>query len=162
MSLESAAELYVHAIAIEREAAARYGEFAERMSEQGNHAVATLFRMLASLEAKHLDELKRRTAGVALPPLTADYSWPDSRAPETAARDLIDPRMTQSHALAIALQAEKRARAFFEHAGRVWGDPATRALAREMAAEEAEHVVLIERMLARTPGAEIDWRSLVG
>ena len=64
-----AAELYVHAIAIEREAAERYAEFAARMDQQGNFA------------------------------LTADYSWHDSEAPETA----------QRHALEIALQAEKRA-----------------------------------------------------
>jgi rubrerythrin len=133
-----AAELYVHAIAMEREAAARYAEFADRLSGQGNHAVAALFRTLASSEAKHLDELQRRTAGVELPPLTADYSW----------RELFFPGMTEAHALAIALQAEKGARAFFEHAGRVATDPAARSLAREMTAEEAEHIALIGAALS--------------
>jgi rubrerythrin len=51
----------------------------------------------------------------------------------------------------LALDAEKRAHAFFEHAGRIADDPAVRALAREMAAEEEEHAALIGRMLERTP-----------
>ena len=41
---EYTAELYVHAIAIELEAARRYAELAQAMSAQGNHAVAELFR----------------------------------------------------------------------------------------------------------------------
>ena len=162
MSIESAAELYVHAIAIEREAAERYAEFAERMDREGNFAVAALFRMLSTIEARHLEELKRRAADLKLPPLIADYTWRDSEAPETAARDVLVRGMTQSHALAIALQAEKRARAFFEYAARIADDPGVRALAREMAAEEAEHVVLVERMLTRIPSAEVNWRSVLG
>jgi rubrerythrin len=150
MSLESAAELYVHAIAIEREAAARYSEFAERMSQQGNEAVARLFRQLAGFEAEHLAALKQRTAGLDLPELTSDYSWLDDTAPETVPLDVLFRRMTPRQALSIALHNEKRARAFFEHAVRTATDPAVRALAKEMAAEEAEHVVLIERMLDRT------------
>jgi len=158
MSIESAAELYVHAIAIELEAAERYAEFAASMDRQGNFAVAALFRLLSTLEARHLDELKRRAADVKLPPLTADYTWRDSEAPETATRDLLVGGMTQRHALEIALQAEKRALAFFEHAGRIADDPGVRGLAQEMAAEEAEHVALIERMLLRMPSASVDWR----
>lgn len=162
MSLEYAAELYVHAIAIEREAAERYAEFAQRMADEGNHAVAALFRMLSTFEARHFDELKRRTAGIELPPLTSDYSWRDNRAPETAARELVFRLMTQRQALCIALDAEKRARAFFEHACRNATHPAARALAKEMAMEEAEHVVLIERMLQRTPEPDVDWASAFG
>jgi rubrerythrin len=162
MSIESAAELYVHAIAIEREAAERYAEFAGRMAGQGNHAVAALFGMLATYEARHLESLKRKTEGVTLPPLTSDYTWLDGAAPETAARELILRPLTQHQALSIALHNEKRARAFFEHAARTAADPAMRALALEMAAEEADHVVLIERMLDRMPGAAVDWRSANG
>jgi rubrerythrin len=150
MSTEYATELYVHAIAIEREAAARYSQFAERMPQQGNEEVARLFRRLAAFEAKHLAALKQRTAGIDLPRLTSDYSWLDDTAPETMPLDVLFRRMTPQQALAIALQAEKRARAFFEHAGRTASDPAVRALAKEMAREEAEHIVLIERMLNRT------------
>ncbi|MCD6044016.1 MAG: Rubrerythrin [Burkholderiales bacterium] len=158
--IESATELYVHAIAIEREAAQRYTEFAEHMADRGEPTLARLFRLLAEGETKHLDALMRRTDGVALPELGSDYSWLDQGAPETAARELVFRLMTQRDALEIALRAEKRARAFFEHAARVADDPAVRALAREMAAEEAEHVALIERMLSRTPGRDVDWESI--
>jgi rubrerythrin len=156
------AELYVHAIAIEREAAQRYAELAGRMDGEGNFAVAALFRMLSALEAKHLDELMRRTAHLRLPPLDADYTWPEREAPETVARAPLPRGMAQTHALASALQAEKRARAFFEQAARVSTDPAVRLLAREMAAEEAEHAAMLERMLARTPERDPDWNRLLG
>jgi rubrerythrin len=146
---EWTAELYVHAIAMEREAAERYAELAQRMDGEGNFAVAALFRLLATLEQKHLDGLGRESAGLRLPALTADYTWPDSEAPETTAREAAARGITQRHALEIALQGEKRARAFFEQAARVAPDPQARGMALEMAAEEAEHALLIQRMLER-------------
>ena len=159
MALETVAELYVHAIAIEREAAERYAELAERMADLGNGEVAALFRFLAQAEARHLGELRRRTEGVALPALCADYSWLHDGPPETVARELVFRLMTQRDALEIALMAEKRARAFFEHAVRIADDPAVRALAREMAAEEAEHIALVQALLSRTPAPLASWMS---
>jgi rubrerythrin len=158
--IQSAAELYVHAIAMEREAAERYAEFSGRMADEGNDEVAALFGRLARLEAGHLEALRRRTEGVALPPLESDYSWIDTGAPETLAHDLVFRLMTPHQALGIALRAEKRARAFFEQARRVADDPALRALAQEMAAEEAEHIAMLEALLARTPDSVIDWASI--
>lgn len=143
----STAELYVHAIAMEREATERYTELAQRMSDEGNDKVAKLFARLAAHESEHLAALRRRTAGVALPPLDTDYSWIDSGAPETLAHDFVFRLMTPQQALSIALRAEKRAKAFFEQAQRVADDPATRSLAREMAAEEAGHIEMIEALL---------------
>jgi rubrerythrin len=158
--IATAAELYVHAIAIEREAKARYAEFAEHMAELDSHAVAALFRLLASEEDRHLQVLLRRTEGVKLPGLDADHGWlREGAAPETAARELVFRLMTERDALRIALRAEKGARAFFEHAARVANDPAVRALAREMAAEEAGHMLLIERLLERTPARQVDWEA---
>jgi len=143
----STAELYVHAIAMEREATERYTELAQRMSDEGNDEVAALFARLAAHESEHLAALRRRTAGVALPALDTDYSWIDSGAPETLAHDFVFRLMTPQQALSIALRAEKRAKAFFEQAQRVADDPATRSLAREMAAEEAGHIEMIEALL---------------
>jgi rubrerythrin len=147
------AELYVQAIAIEREAAGRYRELADVMAAQGDHAVAALFRMLAEHEGRHLAALRRKARGIELPPLESDYSWP-----ETLPADAVEQPLTPRAALAMALAAEKRAHAFFENAGRVCADAQTRALAREMAAEEAEHSTLIERMMQRGP-QQADWRS---
>ena len=159
--IRTAAELYSHAIAIEREAAERYAELAVHMADLGNDAVAGLFRRLAGFEAEHLDALLRRTDGVELPaPSAAEYRWLDAGAPETAARELIFRLMTPRHALEIALGAEQRAREFFEHAFATAADPAVRALAQEMAAEEREHVRLVEDLLARTPDPNVDWAAL--
>ena len=154
---EWTAELYCHAIAIEREAARRYAELAQAMSVRGNHVVSELFRLLGGFEQRHLEELERQTAGVALPPLTADYTWRDGEAPENVPLTPSD-QISKRSALLAALDAERRARAFFEHAGRVSRDAETQALALQMAAEETEHAVLIERMLRRE-SASADWRS---
>ena len=159
--IRSAAELYAHAIAVEREAAERYAEFAQRMNDLGDTAVAAVFGRLARLEEDHLGALERRTAGLSLPRLaTHDYRWLDAGAPETAARELVYRLMTPHAALAIALGAEKRAQAFFEHVLDAAQDPALRALAREMAADEREHVAMVEELLARTPEALVDWASV--
>jgi rubrerythrin len=143
--VESTAELYVHAIAMEREAAKRYAELSRRMQDEGNGEVARLFARLAAHESEHLAALRRRTFGVELPPLEADYSWRGSGV------------SSPHQALGIALRAEKGAKAFFEQAQRVAEDPGLRALAREMVAEESEHIAMIEAQLARTPEAVVDW-----
>ena len=158
---ESAAELYAHAIAIEREAVERYTELAWRMDDLGNEAVAEVFAGLARFEAEHLQALLARTAGVALPALAPhEYAWLDAGAPETAARELVFRLMTPRHALAIALGAEQRAAAFFEQVLMTAGDPALRALARERAAAETGHIVMLEKLLETTPGAVVDWASV--
>jgi rubrerythrin len=155
--IDSPAELYAHAIAIEREAAERYGEFAERMQDEGRDALAEVFGMLARVEAEHLDTLVARTKGVALPTIAPErYKWLDTAAPETAARELVFRLMTPRHALAIALQAEQRAQAFFDHVYWTSSDPALRALAKEMAAEEREHVEMVSKMLGGTPEPTLD------
>jgi len=161
--IRSGAELYAHAIAIEREAAERYAELGRYMADLGNDAVAELFTQMAGFEAQHLETLLRRTEGVVLPELSStDYRWLDAAAPETAARELVLRLMTPRRALEIALAAEQRAQAFFEHVFMTAADPALRALAQEMAMEEQEHVQLVEGLLARTPDANVDWPALFG
>lgn len=150
--IETPNELYAHAIAIEREAVERYSELAELMDDRGNAAVAEVFARLAGLEAEHLESLRRRTEGIDVPDLrAADYRWLDAGAPETAARELVFRLLGPREALQIALGAERRAQSFFEDVMFRADDPALRALAREMAADEGEHILLIERLLERTP-----------
>jgi rubrerythrin len=155
--IETPNELYAHAIAIEREAAERYSEFAERMDDLGNEAAAGVFATLAHYEAEHLEALLNRTEGVPIPqPQQGRYSWLDDGPPETAARELVFRMLTPRQALLIALSAERRAQAFFERVLTTAQDPALRALAREMAADETEHVAIIERLLERTPPPAAD------
>ena len=161
MRIKTVPELYAHAIAIEREAAQRYAELAERMRDQANEDLAALFDGMAAVEAGHFAALKHRSAGIALPALaTHDYKWLGDVAPESAARELVFRLMTPRGALLMALAAENRAQAFFEHVLLTAHDPDLRALAREMAAEEQEHVLLVERMLERTPDPVVRWEEL--
>ena len=158
--IRTAPQLYALAIAVEREAAERYTEFAQRMNDMGAEAVAGVFATLARLETEHLAALERRTEGLALPePHTHEYRWLEAGAPAGAAHELVLRLMTPHSALTIALGAEKRAQAFFEHVLMTADDPALRGLAREMAADEDEHVALIEQLLAGTPEAVVDWAS---
>ena len=159
--IRSCKELYAHAIAIEREATARYAEFAQRMSDMGNAAAAEVFGTLSVLEGEHLEVLLRRTEGLMIPQLRSyEYSWLDAGAPETPARELVFRLLTPHQALVIALGAERRAEAFFEQVLLSADDPALRALAREMAADEGDHVLMLERLLERTPEEIIDWVSI--
>jgi len=161
-TIETPAALYAHAIAIEREAAVRYAEFAARMTDLGDDDVATLFSALARTESRHLETLTCRAREMALPEIeAAEYAWLDAGPPETGARELVFRMMTPRDALAIALAAERRALAFFLRIQRVAGDPALRALAREMAAEESDHVALVERVLARVPDTVPDWGAVL-
>lgn len=150
--MQSRAELYAHAIAIEREAAERYSELAERMDDEGREELSRVFAELAGMEAEHLETLERRTAGLTLPEIApGQYHWLDNGAPESAAHDLVYRLLTPRRALAIALAAERRAQAFFEYVSWSASDPALRALAREMAGEERSHVELIARLVDATP-----------
>jgi rubrerythrin len=152
MPIQSVSELYAHAIAIEREAAERYADLAERMHDEGREDLARVFDLLERQESEHLEALEARSDGVALPPVPwGQYQWIEAGAPHTVARAMVFRLMTPRMALAIALQAEKRAQAFFERVFMTCNDPALRALAREMAAEEQQHAQLIERLLESTP-----------
>ena len=162
-AIRTPAELYAHAIAIEREAAERYAELAERMADLGNDEVAELFRRLAVFEAEHLDTLEGRTAGVAVPQIApGDYAWLDAGAPETVARELVFRLLTPRAALEIALAAERRAQQFFADVKITADDPALRALAQEMALEEQGHIAMVEQAIARTPDVRVDWSAVFG
>lgn len=147
-------ELYAHALAMESEAAARYREFAARMTEQANDGLAAIFTFLADQEARHLATLKRRTDGARLPEIDrARYHWLGSGAPETPAQEVLLRLMTPRQALAVALHAERRAQRFFENVQWTASDPALRLLARELADDERGHAELIAAMLEASPRA---------
>ncbi|MDX1376736.1 MAG: ferritin family protein [Burkholderiales bacterium] len=161
-TIGSVVELYAHALAIEREAAARYLEFAEHMGDEGNDHVATLFRSLAKFESEHVRQLEEATRGMTLPDIASgQYAWLDAGAPETAAHELIFRLMTPHDALAIALGAEQRARRFFDEVYENADDGPLRELALDMAREEADHVAWVERALAADPDPLIDWEKVL-
>jgi len=153
------ADFLARAWTMEVEAAERYASFADAMDQHNNRDVAELFRKLARIEQLHADQLleeslSRRTP--ALPP--EGLRWGGGReGPETAAPGELHYRMQPYHALQIALACEKNANKFFSEFASRAADAKVRKAAREMAAEEAEHVRLIEDWLKRTPPPDKDW-----
>jgi len=159
--IASVPELFAHALAIEREACARYLEFGARMRDRDNPIVAGLFFRLARSELDHAKRLGEQAAGMALPQIDpAEYAWLDAGAPETAAHDFIWHFMCPYHALRIALRGEQRARAFFEALASAAVGAEVRALADEMAREERAHVEWVEAALAREHPPFPDWDTV--
>ena len=146
------AECYASALAIEREAALRCEEFAEFLEEHGERETAQLFRRLARYERQHLEELTRRAQGLPLPALREwEFSWLDDAPPGQVRHEFVFHMMTPHDALQIALGAGRRARALYEQTIAQCDDPAAKRLARELAAEEAEHIAWLEDALVKAP-----------
>lgn len=137
-TIRTTAELYAHALAMEEEAAHRYVDFALRANAEGHAGLADLFWTLGRAEGEHYAALLRRAdqEKLFLPAVPERrHRWIDAE-PEGAARDFVLRLMTPRQALAIALEAERRSRDFFNAAAHSAQDPQVRTLARDMAAEE--------------------------
>ncbi len=155
-------EFNAHALAIEREAAARYREFAARMADHDKDDLAALFAKLSRMEQEHAALFEQRVGGTAAELPADEYRWIDSGAPETAAHDWVFRLLTPYDALRIALAGEERARAFFEGVAAGASNPELRAFALDMAEEEREHAARLERALAHEPDPRIDWEAVLG
>jgi rubrerythrin len=144
---------------MEVEAAERYASFADAMDQHNNREVAELFRKLARIEQLHADQLLEDGLSKRPPVLPSEgIRWDGGReGPETAAPEELHYRMQPYHALQIALACEKRANKFFADFASKTTDAKARKAAREMAAEEAEHVRLIADWLKRTPAPDKNW-----
>lgn len=157
----SIAELYAHALAVEREAAARYAELAEFMSDHDNAPVAALFARLAQIEEEHADAIVARARGLEVPALrTFEHTWFDAGPPETIAHEFVFRLMTPHDALKVALEAEQRARGYFEQVFANATDPNVKMLAAAMIQEEQQHIEWVERALATDPDPHLDWDKL--
>jgi rubrerythrin len=156
-SIDSLASFFAHAVAIEREAAARYDELAGAMNECGNRGLAALFRRLAEDERAHGVRAAARAAalGVAVPE-SGPFHWLGFESPEATAHAMVHWRMLPVHGLRIALSNERRAVAFFESVADRSSALEVQLLARESAVEETEHVNLVMEALARETGPAAD------
>lgn len=156
--IASLAEFYAHALAIEAEAAERYGELAHAMAEHHNDRVADLFHRLARMEADHAREIRVRSASLPLPRIPPwEYRWEGVESPEAASYEEAHYLMTPYHALQLALRNEQRAVEFFEKVARSSPDAQVRALAAEFAAEERQHVGYVERALGQEARPTLGW-----
>jgi rubrerythrin len=152
------AECYAHAMAIEREGAARYAEFAELMGERGEEATAALFERLAHFDARHAETLAARASGLTLPRVSAvEHSWVDDAPPESVSHELFQ-LLTPHHAISIALTNAQRTRALFEDVRASNSDPETQRLAAEISADGTEKIRHLREALSRTP-APVLWNE---
>lgn len=147
------ASFIAQALAMEQEAAERYDELADQMEVHNNAEVMQLFRKMAEVERKHSARVLGKVPGKA--PVRSPIT--SGEMPETISTSEAHYLMPPYHALELALECELRAQEFFEQAERSTRDSKVRAAAREMAAEEREHVRLIKEWMRRVPKPEPGW-----
>ena len=149
LSLMDALDL---ATLIEVEAFKRYSQFAERLGSSAEGDAASVFESMAVNENKHGEQIaERRIAlfGDQRPMVKItdifDVEAPDYGAPS---RD-----MSPLKAYRVALSSERKAFAFYDQALRNVSHPEVKALFEELRDEEAEHVQMVEAMIAKLPPA---------
>jgi erythrin-vacuolar iron transport family protein len=141
---------------IEFEAKKRYTEFAELLGSRGVDDAGAVFRSMAVNETKHCEEIaERRFAlfGDKRAKVTLDDIF-DVEAP-----DVGDVRWNMSalKAYQLALFSEQKAFAFYDEALDYVDQPDVKALFEELREEEAEHVRMLVKIIAKLPpSAEVE------
>jgi rubrerythrin len=135
---------------IEVEARRRYTEFADSLGVRTADDAGAVFRSMAVNEEKHCTQLaERRLALFGDKParVTLDDIF-DVEAP-----DVGDVRWNMSplKAYRVALYAEQKAFGFYEEALAYVTQPDVRALFEELRDEEAEHVQMLVKIIAKLP-----------
>jgi len=139
---------------IEVEAFKRYNLFVEQLGS--STGAGSFFLSMVDNEKKHADELaERRQAlfGDTPPRVTLDDIF-DVEAPDVGStrRD-----MSELKACQVALYSERKAYEFYDSALRKVTNPEVRTLFEELRDEEAEHVRMVEEIIAKLPpSAKVD------
>ncbi|MEP7184156.1 MAG: ferritin family protein [Betaproteobacteria bacterium] len=156
----SLAEFMTQAWVMENEAAQRYHDFADAMETHNNREVASMFRTMAQYEAKHADQILDEMGWTSAPQVPAGgFRWEGLEAPETTPIDEVHYLMQPYHALQLALAAEERAERFFAALVKAAGNESIRRAARELQAEEREHVELVKAWMKKVPKPDRDWAN---
>ena len=143
-----------HAIQLERDAARRYEELAAAMQTDGNAELKAFFSQMARFSRLHLAQAVARGGFRELPVLRPeDYDWPEGTSPETTEWMGVDAQMDAGDALRLALDSEHRGHAYYAAIAATTQDAELCALAGEFAAEEAQHVMELERIIASRTAA---------
>jgi rubrerythrin len=133
---------------IEIEAFKRYNLFVEQIGSSTE--AGAFFLSMVDNEKKHADELaERRHAlfGDAPAKVKLDDLF-DVEAPDVGSTYR---NMSAFKACQVALYSEKKAFEFYDRALRKVTQPEVRALFEELRAEEAEHVRMVEDVMAKLP-----------
>lgn len=150
LEITSIDEFLGYAVKVEQDAAIHFDELAVKMAACGNEEVAGLFRQLAGFSRLHLAEAQSRAGAVdahlEIPP---DYVWPDHATPERTDLWAGDPSLTRLDGLKAALQGERRGFDFYRSVEARAKTDEVRAMAKEFAKEEADHVKILEAWITR-------------
>jgi rubrerythrin len=139
-----------HAIQLEFEAARRYEDLKAAMQTAGNKEAEAFFARMAEFSRMHLREALRRGGFRDIPKLPPEaWQWPEGVSPEQAAWVGVDGMIDAVTAYRLALDGEERSQLFYAAIVAETTDPEVRRMAKEFAAEEAEHVSELERLMAR-------------
>jgi rubrerythrin len=153
-------EFMTQALAMEVEAGQRYAEFADAMETHNNREVAALFRKMADIEGKHAKQIMAEMGWTTMPaPRPGTAFRTGFEAPETAPGDEVHYLMQPYHALELALANEQRAERFFGELARAATTASVRTAARELQAEEREHVELVRAWMKKVPKPDADWAN---
>ena len=135
---------------IEVEAFQRYEFFAEQLGHRDPGDAASMFRSMAVNEKKHGDQLaeRRRALFGDKPAKVRLEDIFDVEAPDVGA-----PRWNMSalKALELALASEHKAFAFYDDALPSVKHPEVKTLFQELREEEAEHIRMVEAIIAKLP-----------
>jgi len=135
---------------IELEAHKRYTLFAEQLGSRGSDDAGAVFKSMAVNERKHGEQLaERRVAlfGDERPTVRLDDIF-DVEAPDVGAPN---SDMSPLTAYQVALSSERKAFAFYDQALHYVNQPDVKALFEELRGEEAEHVQMLEQIIAKLP-----------
>ena len=153
---DSYAAFMARAYTIELEAVERYAQFADQLETHNNREVAQLFRKLSDIESLHAKRILEEMKWPSMPALPPAYAW-DGEAPETAPFASMHYLMQPWHALQIALECEIQAQKYYETIAASKAPKRVRDAAKEMAAEEVEHVRLVREWMKRVPKPPKGW-----
>ena len=144
---------------VEGEAYQRYTLFAAQLGQRDPGDAASVFASMAVNEKKHGEQLAKRRLALfgEVPPKVKFDDLFDVEAPDVGA-----PRWNMSplKAFRVALASEQKAYAFYDEALPGVRQQDVRALFLELREEEAEHIRMIEAIIAKLPPeAAIDLRD---
>jgi ferredoxin/rubrerythrin len=150
LEIKSVEAFFGYAVKVEQDAAIHYDQLGAAMEEVGNAEVAALFHQLADYSRLHLEEAKKRAGAIDYNlHVPADYVWPDHATPERTDLWTGDPALSRLGALKAALLGERRGLEFYHSVAGFSKDPEIVEQAKEFVKEEAEHVEILERWIAR-------------
>ena len=150
--VQSEAELWACALLIETNAVDTYEMLADQMQMHNNQEVADFFSKMVDIEKLHVQHIEKMSRNIKLPTIDeSTIAWPDNQPPESPHHESMHYLMTPHHAVLQAIEAEKSALVFYQQITSSDAPDKVRNWAKELAAEEEEHVELLQHWLQKYP-----------